>query len=197
MQITANWLEQITDNMYAYNLFKGGSVMAYLVFFYKVQACGFFFPYEQDPRTVIADWCIAVYEDGKILFYQKNMLEQKVNEKVICENISVTNKISDLIDSNKWKIRFIPKYLGFWAFDGSSEHIWLRNRHFHGISFLSHKKLSPEELKKFIKEVREEKMTDWRKYIRWAKAINKFRDIYDEIRKILIDNGLPEECIWD
>ena len=197
MQITANCLEQITDIMNAKNLSKGGSIMAYLVFFYKVQDCGFFLPYDEDPRTVITDECVAVYEDGKIIFYQKNMLEQKVNEKVICENISVTNKISDLIDSNKWKIRFIPRYLGFWAYDGSCDNVWFRNRHFHGISFLSHKKLSPEELKKFIKEVREEKMTDWRKYIRWAKAINKFRDIYDEIRKILIDNGLPEECIWD
>ena len=135
------------------------------------------------------------YDNDNII--KTNSSRRKVNEKVICENISVTNKISDLIDLNKWKIRFIPRYLGFWAYDGSCDNVWFRNRHFHGISFLSHKKLSPEELKKFIKEVREEKMTDWRKYIRWAKAINKFRDIYDEIRKILIDNGLPEECIWD
>ena len=93
------------------------------------------------------------------------------------------------------EIRLIPRYLGFWAFDGGSEDVWLRNRHFWGIEFLLHKKLSKEEFKKWAKYVKEEKMTDWRKLISCAKAINKFRDIYDEIRKILIDNGLPENCM--
>ena len=62
---------------------------------------------------------------------------------------------------------------------------------------LSHKKLSSEEFKKWKKEIREDEMTDWRKYIHWAKAINKFRDIYEEIRQILISNGLPEDYMWE
>ena len=170
--------------------------MAYLVFFYKDQwSYGPFYPIDEDPRTVITHTCVAVYDDGKIETYEKNLLDQKINEKVICENISVTNQIVDLIDSNKLKIHSIPKYLGFWAFDGGCKNVWLRNRHFTGIEFLLYKKLSKEEFKKWAKYVKEEKMTDWRKLIRWAKAINKFRDIYDEIRKILIDNGLPENCM--
>lgn len=170
--------------------------MAYLVFFYKSQCCyGLYYPVDDDPRTVITDICVAVYEDGKIVTYEKNLLDQKINENLICENISVTNQISHLIKSNKWKICFIPKYLGFWAFDGGSEDVWLGNRHFNGIEFLLNKKLSKEEFKKWAKCVKEERKTDWRKLIHWAKAINKFRDVYDEIRKILIDNGLPQNCM--
>ncbi len=88
--------------------------MAYLVFFYKFQCCfRAFYPYDEDPRTVIAANCVAVYDDGKVVTYEKNLLDQKLNEKVICENLSVTNQIANLIDSNKWKIRLIPRYLGF------------------------------------------------------------------------------------
>ena len=87
------------------------------------------------------------------------------------------------------------QYLGFWAFDGSDDNVWLKNRHFHGISFLIYEKKTGEEFKKWAKQIKDEKITDWRKTIRWAKAINKFRDIYDEIRKSLIDNGMPEECM--
>ena len=170
--------------------------MAYLLFHYKVQ-CGFgpWYPFDEDPREVIAANCVAVYEDGKIISYDKNLLDQTVNEKIICENISVTNQIANLLEKNKWKIRCIPKYLGFWAFDGSGDNVWLKNRHFHGISFLIYEKKTGEEFKKWAKQIKDEKITDWRKAIRWAKAINKFRDIYDEIRQILIDNGMPEECM--
>ncbi len=49
--------------------------------------------------------------------------------------------------------------------------------------------------KKFAKKVKDDDITDWRKLIRWGKTINKFRDIYDVIRTILIDNGMPEDCM--
>ena len=170
--------------------------MAYLIFHYKVQCTfGAFYPYDEDPRTVICASCVAVYEDGKIIYYEKNLLDQTVNEKIICENTEVTKQISDLIESNKWKIRFIPKYLGFWAFDGGSDNVWLKNRHFNGISFFSYKKRTGEDFKKWAKQIKDDEITDWRKLIRWAKAINRFRDIYDEIRKILIANGMPEDCM--
>ncbi len=170
--------------------------MAYLIFHYKVQCTyGAFYPYDEDPRTVICASCVAAYEDGKIIYYEKNLLDQTVNEKIICENTEVTKQISDLIESNKWKIRFIPKYLGFWAFDGGSDNVWLKNRHFNGISFFSYKKRTGEDFKKWAKQIKNDDITDWRKIIRWGKAINKFRDIYDEIRKILITNGMPEDCM--
>ena len=170
--------------------------MSYLIFHYKGQCCyGVFYPYDEDPRTVIRANCVAVYEDGKIITYDKNLLDQKVNEKIICENIEVRNQITSIIDSNKWKIKRIPRYLVFWAFDGASYDVWLKNRHFQGISFFLYKKRTAEEFKNFAKKVKDDDITDWRKLIRWGKAINKFRDIYDEIRRILIDNGMPEDCM--
>lgn len=129
------------------------------------------------------------------LHINKQLHCYKVNEKIVCEDISVTNQISNILENNKWKIRFIPKDLGFWAFDGSEDNVWLKNRHFQGISFLCYEKKTGDEFKKWVKQIKEEKITDWQKVIRRAKAINKFRDIYDEIREILIANGLPNECM--
>ena len=117
------------------------------------------------------------------------------HEKIICDNISVTNQIADILEANKWKIRFIPKYLGFWGFDAPCEDVWLKNRHFKGVYFLSYEKKSGDEFNNWAKQIKAEKITDWRKVIRWGKAINKFRDIYDEIRNILIANGMPENCM--
>jgi len=116
-------------------------------------------------------------------------------KKSFVKNILVANQIADLLEKNKWKIRCIPKYLGFWAFDGSGDNVWFKNCHFRGISFLDYKKRTGADFKKWAKYLKDEEITDWRKLIRWAKAINKFRDIYDEIRKILIANGMPEECM--
>lgn len=60
---------------------------------------------------------------------------------------------------------------------------------------MCYEKKTGDEFKKWVKQIKEEKITDWQKVIRRAKAINKFRDIYDEIREILIANGLPNECM--
>ena len=170
--------------------------MAYLLFHYKCQASyGAFYPYDEDPRNVISAGCVAVYEDGTIITYDKNLLDQKINEKIICKNISVTNQIADILEANKWKIRFIPKYLGFWGFDAPCEDVWLKNRHFQGIYFLNYQKKTGKEFKKWAKKIKDDDITDWRKIIRWGKSINKFRDVYDEIRKILIANGMPENCM--
>ena len=68
--------------------------MAYLIFHYKCQAnFGVFFPFDEDPRKVIASSCVAVYEDGKIISYDRNILDQKLNEKIKqVENADTLNK---------------------------------------------------------------------------------------------------------
>ncbi len=56
--------------------------MAYLVFFYKFQCCfRAFYPYDEDPRTVIAANCVAVYDDGKVVTYEKNLLDKNLMKK--------------------------------------------------------------------------------------------------------------------
>lgn len=78
---------------------------------------------------------ISVYDDGKIITENENSLEQKVNKKVICEDLSVTNRIAKIIDDNKMKIRSIPKNLDLGTLDGSCNSVWLKTRHFHGVCF--------------------------------------------------------------
>ena len=58
--------------------------MAYLLFHYKVQ-CGFgpWYPFDEDPREVIAANCVAVYEDGKIISYDKNLLDHLMKKSFV------------------------------------------------------------------------------------------------------------------
>ena len=79
---------------------------------------------------------VSVYDDGKIITENENSLEQKVNKKIICEDLYVTNRISKIIDDNKVKIRAIPKNLDLGVLDGSCDSVWLKNRHFHGVCVL-------------------------------------------------------------
>ena len=98
--------------------------MAYLIFHYKMELnYGCFYPAAEHPRDYLSARVLAAYDDGKIIAYDRNCLNEKFNERTICENISVTNQIDKIIKDNKWKIRFIPRNLGFWAFEGSSEYL--------------------------------------------------------------------------
>ena len=138
---------------------------------------------------------VSVYDDGKIITENENSLEQKVNKKVICEDLSVTNRIGKIIDDNKMKIRSIPKNLDLGTLDGSCDSVWLKTRHFHGVCFLSEKKLSENEFKQWKKSL---KNYEWRflwriRYTKRRKGINKFMDIYEPIRKILVDAGVPDD----
>lgn len=90
--------------------------MAYLIFHYKMELnYGCFYPAAEHPRDYLSARVLAAYDDGKIIAYDRNCLNEKFNERTICENISVTNQIDKIIKDNKWKIRFIPRNLGFWA----------------------------------------------------------------------------------
>ena len=173
--------------------------MAYLIFHYKENAnYACFYPAAEHPRDYLSSGVVTVYDDGKIIAYDRNCLNEIVNEKIICEDISVTNKIDKLLEDNKWKIRFIPKYLGSWGFEGSCENIWLKNRHFRGTNFLfGYKKKNKEEFHQWKKQLKKDKVYEWRKYVRYGRSINRFRDIYDEVRKILIDAGMPENLMTE
>lgn len=125
--------------------------MASLIFHYKENAnYGCFYPAAEHPRDYLSSTVLAVYDDGKIISYDRNCLNEKINERIICENISVTNKIDKLLEDNKWK-----------------------------------------------KQLKKDKVYEWRKYVRYGRAINRFRDIYDEVRKILIDAGMPENLMTE
>lgn len=53
---------------------------------------------------------VSVYDDGKIITENENSLEQKVNKKIICEDLYVTNKISKIIDDNKIASRIVRNF---------------------------------------------------------------------------------------
>ena len=71
--------------------------MAYLIFHYSRLDSWI----EASDEPYITGSIISVYDDGKIITENENSLEQKVNKKVICEDLSVTNKIAKIIDDNK------------------------------------------------------------------------------------------------
>lgn len=162
--------------------------MAYLIFHYSRLDSWI----RASDEAYITGNIVSVFDDGKIITENENSLEQKVNKKNICDDLSVTNRIAKIIDDNKLKIRTIPKNLDLGVLDGSCDSVWLKTRHFHGVCFLSQEKLSKKEWKEYKKGY-----NFWTriKYKRRLKGIYKFRDIYEQIRKILVDAGVPDDFL--
>ena len=163
--------------------------MAYIIFHYSRLDSWI----RASDEPYITGSIVSVYDDGKIITENENSLEQKVNKKIICEDLYVTNRISKIIDDNKVKIRAIPKNLDLGVLDGSCDSVWLKNRHFHGVCFLSQERLSRKEYKEWKKYKKGYNLWTKIKYKRRLKGIYKFRDIYEQIREILVSVGMPKD----
>lgn len=163
--------------------------MAYLIFHYSSKDSFIW----DDPRKHVGESfgeIVAVYDDGKIVTKDIDAYGNHFNEKVVCNDINVVNKITEIIENNRLRIFFIPKELGFWGFDGSCDSVWLKNKHYKGINFLVEMKYCNNDR---IKEMKNDGCE--RKYLRLVRRLMKFYKIYKPIRDILIQNGVPEKYI--